>query len=116
MLSLLLAKAQDSAAHKARMAAVGLGASIALFVGFAFLTLAAWLFLISVTTALVAALILGCTFVGIGLITLSVMSSISKSRKRARQQAAAAAPQDPGLAGLAAAFVTGMTAGAKVRS
>lgn len=118
-------KIADKAKHTAQTAALGLGAFLCLAVGGVFLTIAAWLFLLTVTTALIACLIIGSTFFGIGLImiaTISIRSSAQKRRKiRLQQQAHAAQTARlssglDGIAGVIAAFINGLNEGRRSRS
>ncbi len=120
MLSHIIESFQASAARSARGAALAFGALFAIYVGVAFLTLATWLFLVSVTTPGVASLILGLIFIGAGLILWAVIAKRARDRKRAAAIAAAAAAAPiatgaSGLTGLVLAFISGMTAGQKAR-
>ncbi len=111
---------QEAARRKAQTAAIGLGAAIAMAVGMGFLTAAAWLYLVSVTTPLSAALILGGMFFGIGLMTLAMLSD--RRRSHARNRAAKAAERsavsgdDGDLTRLVMVFLAGIKAGQKARS
>lgn len=124
MLNDLTDRVADKAAQTAQTAAIGLGASLCLVVGFVFLIGAAWLFLLTVTTALIACLIIGGLFTGTGLIMIAMMSARSKALKRKKQQEALRfqARQKEnlssgldGMAGIIAAFINGMNAGKKAR-
>ncbi len=120
MLSMLTHQIQVKASRTAQTAVLGLFASICLIVGLCFFTAAAWLFLLTVTTALMTAIILGSAYFGIGLILLAVMSSRSRA-KRQEQAAAAAYAAKTSAAGtdfssIIAAFMTGLSAGKKARS
>ena len=112
------------AAQSARTAAFGVGAFLCLAVGGIFLASAAWLFLLTVTTAIVACLIIGGAFFGIGLIMFSLMLLRIRTQKRLKYEAAlqARAAQSThmaggigGLLGLITAFINGMNAGKKAR-
>jgi len=120
MLSHLAVRAGETARHTARTALIGAGAAVCLCIGAGFLTAAFWLFLVSVTTALNAALILGGFYSGIGLILIAILSIRSRERRiRHAEHLAAAKRPAPGqaeYAGLIAAFMTGLSAGRKARS
>ena len=110
MLSELAHQAEDAAARTAQTAFLGLGASIALAVGAGFLTLAAWLFLVQVSTVLLAAVILGAAYFGIGLILLATISARRRARERQRARERAE-NSSSGIQQLALAFLTGLRAG-----
>ena len=125
MLDHITDKLADKAAYSAQTAAIGLGAFLCLLVGSIFLTIAGWIFLLTITTPLNACLILGSLFFGIGMImlfTISVRSSMRKKEKRRRALREQAAKQSQltgglsGLAGIVAAFMGGMNEGRKSRS
>ena len=65
MLSAVMQHLRGSARRAARTAMLGAGAAILLLIGLLFLTLAAWLYLVTVTTAMTAALILGAALAGL---------------------------------------------------
>ena len=120
MLALLLQSVQATAARTAQTAVLGLVASVTFLIGMAFMTLAAWLVLVSVTTPLVAALILGFFYMGIALIILALMSARSRARRRQLRTAATTATAASvvtggGLTQFALAFIAGLTAGRKAR-
>ena len=75
------------AAQSARTAAIGIASFICLAVGGIFLASAAWLFLLTVTTAIVACLIIGGAFFGIGLMMFSLMLLRIRTQKRLRYEA-----------------------------
>lgn len=119
----------DKVAYKAKetaqTAAIGLGAFLCLAVGAVFLTGAAWLFLLTITTALVACLIIGFAFFGIGLLliaTISIQSSARRKRKHVMEAQARSAHTAQmtgglvGIAGIVAAFVNGLNEGRRSRS
>ncbi len=114
MLGQFVSRAEAKASHAARSAAIGLGAGIALCVGLFFWTLAAWLFLLTVTSSMVAALIIGCIYSGGGLIGFAIISS------RGRKTPPAPVQRNPepqvGLDALVAAFMKGAQAGSRVKS
>ena len=108
----------------AQTAAIGLGGLLFMVAGVFFFTLSAWLFLLTVTTMLNAALILGAAFFGIGLIFIAVASGRSKTDPRKRKKAAEQSRKEniealsdgmEGYAGLIAAFINGLNAGKNVR-
>lgn len=112
------------AAQSARTAAIGVAAFLCIAVGGIFLASAAWLFLLTVTSAIVACLIIGGMLFGIGLIMLSLMLLRIRTQKRLKYEAAlqARAAQSAhlaggigGLLGLITAFINGMNAGKKAR-
>ena len=114
MLSHLVARARVQVEQTAQTAAIGLFACVALTVGLVFWTLAGWLFLLTVTTPLNAAVILGAVYTGVGLIGLA---SVSMRRKKPVPQPAPVAPApEATFEGLMAAFMSGMNAGARTRS
>lgn len=125
MIATLIPLVQNTARDAAKTAALGLFGAIFLGVGLLFLTLAGWLFLMSVTSALTAALVFGLMYLGIGLVLFGVISYRSRARRRARlaaaqSAAAAAAPTAAvtghgGLAGFLIAFATGLAAAQKMR-
>jgi len=117
MFARVIQTAQASAAHTARTAALGLAGGILLAVGAGFLTLAAWLTLLTVTTALTAAVILGCFFMGAGIMTLVIVSG----RKKSPQTSGTKPPHDPKdeediMNQVIMTFLAGITAGRKARS
>jgi len=105
--------AQAAATRTAHTAVLGLAAGVLLAVGAGFLTLAAWLLLLTVTTPLYAAVVLGCGFTGVALIVLAVMSI----RKRSNKQHSAPQPAAQGdiLNQIVVTFLAGITAGQKAR-
>ncbi|NNE53480.1 MAG: hypothetical protein HKN30_13895 [Sulfitobacter sp.] len=118
MLAALVATAHDAASRTARNAVLGLGAVLCLAVGLGFMTLAAWLFLISVMPPLNAALILGCAYFGISLTILAILSIKKRAYRRARARAALARTNPTSaqsLTEMIAAFMTGVNAGRKAR-
>ena len=124
MIDQLTDRVASRAAQSARTAAIGIASFICLAVGGIFLASAAWLFLLTVTTAIVACLIIGGAFFGIGLMMFSLMLLRIRTQKRLRYEAAlqARAAQSAqmaggigGLLGLITAFINGMNAGKKAR-
>ena len=118
MFDRLIHQAQDAAARTARKTAIGLGAVICIGVGAGFLTVAAWLFITSVTTALNAALIIGGAYSGVGLILIGVLSSNSQPKTETRQTHQASSSQSPDDIGpkIVEAFMTGLKAGQRSRT
>ena len=111
--------AQVAATRTAHTAVLGLAAGLLLTVGGGFLTLAAWLLLLTVTTPLYAAVILGCTFSGVALILLAVMSARRKSNAKQLERVAQqpqTVPSGDIVNQLVMTFLAGITAGRKARS
>lgn len=118
MLDGLVDKAQDAAARTGRKAAIGLGAALCLAVGLAFWTFAGWLFLVSVTTPLNAALIVGGVYSGAGLVMIGTLSSGEKQSNpepQARSEGPGTADENMGPK-IVEAFMNGLQAGRRVRS
>jgi uncharacterized membrane protein YcjF (UPF0283 family) len=118
MLALLSHHIQATATRTAHTAVLGLGAAISLFVGLGFLTAAAWLLLTTLTTSLIATVILGAAYSGIGFLLLAVMSMRSREKRRARAAALAATASSTtagNMTAVIAAFMTGLSAGKKAR-
>lgn len=116
MLQGLQNKIHNTVARTARKAALGLGASLCLLAGLGFLTLAAWIYLVSVTTALNAALVLGGIYTGVGLILVVVLSVDDDREPRKKPKQQDQSDNHEMLAKMVAAFMTGVTAGRKSRS
>lgn len=114
MFELFEQRASHAAKKAGRTVAIGLGALISLGVGCAFLTLSAWLFLVTVTEPAIAALIIGGVYTGAALILLA-RAGTSKSEKPAPAPTPDQ-PLPPDMSPLVAAFVTGIQAGARARS
>tara|TARA_R110002020_G_scaffold13713_1_gene49140 strand:- start:29 stop:403 length:375 start_codon:yes stop_codon:yes gene_type:complete len=112
-------QAELAVARAARTAVLGIGGIIALGIGMAFFTLAMWIYLNLITSALVASVIMGCLFSGVGLVFFAVLSAQRNARVRARLAARAAPPPaphpEPLLGRIVMAFIAGMTAGRKSR-
>ena len=75
MLSSVMNHLRGSLRRALRTAMLSAGAALFLLIGLLFLTLAAWLYLITVTTALTAALILGAVYFGVGFLLLAMAGS-----------------------------------------
>ena len=118
MFAHLVHKVQNAAARTARKAALGLGAAICIAVGLGFLTAAAWLFIISVTTALNAALIIGGAYCGLGLVLIGMASADGPKRSTPPHSTQAGSPQkaDDIAPQIIEAFLTGLKAGQRSRS
>ena len=91
------------------------GAVLFLLIGLLFLTLAAWLYLITVTTTLTAALILGAVYFGMGFLLLAIAGSDGEAAAQPSRQEDSAASDHDGLKNLVMAFLAGITAGQKAR-
>jgi hypothetical protein len=102
------------AAHVARTTAIGLGAGILLCVGIAFWTAAGWMFLLTQTSAVNAAVIMGALYTGAALIGFGVVASRRRTPPPAPQPAPP--PPTPSFDTLMGAFMSGVTAGARTRS
>lgn len=113
MLEHFASRVRAEAEQTAQTAAIGLFATLAIATGLAFWTLAVWLFLLTVTTAINAAVILGAFYTGAGLVGFAIASVRRKKPVSKPQQ-----PQPPEatLESLLTAFMSGMNAGAKARS
>jgi archaellum biogenesis protein FlaJ (TadC family) len=96
--------------HAAGTAGIGVVAALALSVGLVFWTLAAWLFLLTQTTPLLAAVILAAVYTGAGLIGLAVVSARKKQKVVHRPTVPPATVDN-----LMAAFISGVKAGAGTR-
>ena len=115
----LQSRIHDAASRAGRTAAIGLGASVALCVGLGFLTLSAWLFLLTVTEPAMAALIIGGVYTGTALIAFATLSSSDRNTRKPSaklQEKTAEAEEEAPLPPLAQAFVSGLRAGARARS
>ncbi len=115
MLAGVMQHLRGSVIRAARTAMLSVGAAIMLFIGLLFLTLAAWLFLVTIASALTAALILGALYFGIGFLMLALASPRDGA---APSRPAASSPNPPehdGAKSLVMAFLAGITAGQKAR-
>ncbi len=105
-----------TAVRSAALKSVGM---LLMLVGLGFLTAALWLFIVTVATALMAAMVIGALYCGVGLILLSVASFRSRAHVAPHAAAAPApgttAPAVP-LVQLAEGFAMGMQAGRAARS
>lgn len=98
---------KTKAKQAARTAGIGAAAMLALAIGLMFWTLAAWLFLLTQTSPLGAAAILGALYSGAGLIGVAVVLM----RKEPQEQPTAT----PTIDSLVSAFMTGVKAGSRTR-
>lgn len=118
MLAGLIANIQITASRTAHTAVLGAGGVLALLIGLGFWTLAGWLYLTTVTTALNAAMIVGGIYTGLGLIVFAIMSFRSRHYRRLKlERARLAAAHTPGaeIGSIATAFMGGFSAGSKAR-
>ena len=113
MFANLISHARAQAQHTAGVAAIGLGAGIALCVGLAFWTVAIWFLVLAVAGPVTAALIIGALYTGAGLIGLSIAST--RARKNISPPKPVEEPPAPDMDGLIGAFITGLKAGARAR-
>ena len=115
MLSAVMNHLRGSLRRVLRTAMLSAGAALFLLIGLLFLTLAAWLYLITVTTALTAALILGAVYFGFGFLLLAMAGSDRAPAAQAPRQEDPSATEHDGLKNLVMAFLAGITAGQKAR-
>lgn len=112
---------KDTASHTAGQAGLGIAAGLLLAVGIGFLTLSAWLILLTLTTPIQSALILAGAFIGLSLILFAAISLRAKSHSRRAvlraRHAKEAVVQTPAstTGALLGAFLSGMAAGSKSR-
>lgn len=115
MFDTLISQARDSARHSAKTAAISVGAAVAIAVGLAFWTAAGWIFLLTLTTSLNAAIIIGALYTGAGLIGFAI-ASMRGSRTPPPPQPAQPHQGPPTIESFITAFMTGVTAGSRTRS
>ncbi|MFT6090068.1 hypothetical protein [Sulfitobacter sp.] len=124
MLDVIVDKVAQRATETAQTAAIGLGAGICLLVGSVFLAAAAWIFLLTITTALTACLIMGGVFFGAGLVMFAAIGIRSRRLQRQRElemlrleaQRKAQGPSGiESIIGIAVALINGFTAGKNTR-
>ena len=122
--------ARKSATDVVRKSALMLVGSVLLGVGIAFLTVAAWIAIASMSSSLTAALIIAFVYVGAGLILFAVsLNSQSRAAERAAEARSEAAArrdamsqpltgggQPSALPPLVDAFIFGLTAAMRARS
>ncbi|WP_163846802.1 hypothetical protein [Pseudooceanicola aestuarii] len=92
-----------------RRATFSVGAALLMSVGLGFLTAAAWIFLAQTQGAMLAALIIGCAYFGLGMVALAVASI-----RRPVPAAGATRPQAPNAGspgGIVGALMQGIGAG-----
>ena len=118
MFDRIVHQAQDAAARTARKAVLGLGAVLCLAAGTAFLTAAAWLYLVSITTPLIAAAIIGGAYCGVGFVLLGVAAASGGSSKTPEPSHSSAAHAEGENMGpkIVEAFMTGLQAGRRART
>lgn len=109
----LLSQARAQARHSAGTAGIGVFAGLALCLGLAFWTGAAWYLLVALTTPLNACLILGAIYTGAALIGFAIVSM--RAKKPVAPPEPAKQPEAT-MDNLVSAFMTGLTAGARTRS
>ena len=115
MLAGVMQHLRASVARAARTAMLSATGAFMLLIGLMFLTLAAWLYLVTVTTALTAALILGAAYLGVGFLLLAIAGSRDNSPSSRQPEADSGHPEHDGLKNLVMAFLAGITAGQKAR-
>ena len=115
MLSSVMQHLRETVRRAARTAMLSAGAAIFLLIGLLFLTLAAWLCLVTVTTTLTAALILGAAYFGVGFLLLALAGADGNASRQPQQQEAQVSTEHDGLKNLVMAFLAGITAGQKAR-
>ncbi|MFG6589914.1 phage holin family protein [Sulfitobacter sp. 1A12157] len=115
MLSSVMQHLRGSVRRALRTAMLSAGAALFLLIGLLFLTLAAWLYLITVTTALTAALILGAVYFGIGFLLLAMAGADAEGAAPPSRPKDPATSEHDGLKNLVMAFLAGITAGQKAR-
>jgi Putative Actinobacterial Holin-X, holin superfamily III len=100
-------------AHAARRAAFGAGATALILVGVGFLTSAAWMMLAQMQSPLFAATVIGCAYVGIGLVGVGIAVSSSETSRPTidASHASSEGKRAADLPPLAEAFVFGLNAG-----
>lgn len=91
-----------------RRAGFGLGGALFMLVGLGFLTVAGWITLVEIRDAQFAALVLGCSYFGLGLV-VAVLGG-------RRHHVAPPVGHGANMSGLSAAFAQGFGAGAATRS
>lgn len=114
MFDTLISQARNSARRSAKTAAISAGAAVALAVGLAFWTAAGWIFLLTLTTSLNAAIIIGALYTGAGLIGFAIASM--RGSKTPPPQPAQPPKGAPTIESFITAFMTGVTAGSRTRS
>ncbi|WP_255200198.1 MULTISPECIES: hypothetical protein [unclassified Sulfitobacter] len=124
ILDALTDRVAQRAAETAQTAAIGLGAGLCLVVGSIFLSAAAWIFLLTITSTLIACLVIGGVFFGAGLVMVAATSIRSRNLKHQReaerlrlqaQQRAQALGGVEGIATLVVALINGFNAGKNAR-
>ncbi|MBI6629416.1 phage holin family protein [Pontibaca salina] len=114
----MFARVEQKVTRVARKTALGTGAALALLVGIAFLTAAAWIYIAATTDTFIAALVLGAIYLGLGFVLLGLASSRERGGSdpagvKTAPETNAEAPSN--LPPLAQAFIYGIEAGAAAK-
>lgn len=101
----------------ARTASLGVLGLVFALVGIGFLTVALWLFVVTVGSALIAAVIIGALYCAVGCLLLAIAASRSRAQERAKRLAAAQAAPDARspFVQMAEGFAIGLQAGRSAR-
>ena len=113
----MLDNLKSAAANTAKRTAFGFAAGLCLLVGLVFMTIAAWIALVSIADALTAALVLGAVFIGLGLIFLA-FALTRRSESPVYHEAFKARAEEPSKVGansIIGAFFEGLGAGLTAR-
>lgn len=107
---------KNTAQATAKRAALGLAGAAVMSIGIGFLTVAAWIALSVAADHMTAAIVLGATYFGAGLITV-VIAQRPKSNKRhfVTEQSHTSKTGGDQYAKLAAVFLQGLSAGVAAR-
>lgn len=114
----MFARVEQKVAQAARKTALGAGAALALLVGIAFLTAAAWIYIAATVDTFIAAIVIGAFYVGLGFVLLGLASAREKSGPEPAGVKSAPEPNPDApsnLPPLAQAFIFGMEAGAAAK-
>lgn len=115
MIEAFLAPLRHEVADTARRASFGVAGALCLGVGAGFLTVAGWIILSLNHGAMIAALVIGLIYMGVGLVLIAVSG---RSRRRYRYDHRPHLPPRPSGAGgseLINAFLGGVNAGKALR-
>lgn len=117
MISVMLNDLQHKAAQSARRAALGGIGLVMICLGVGFLTAAAWLVLSEVRDSQFAALIIGMTYLGLGVIALALSKKSGPPARASDVPPPHAVNSDPEalVASLAVAFYKGFRRGKDIR-
>lgn len=113
MIENLLSQARAKARHSAGTAGIGVFAGLALCVGLAFWTGAAWYLLLTLTSPMHACLILGAIYTGAALIGFGIVAM--RAEKAVPPPEPVKQPEAT-MDNLVTAFMKGLNAGARTRS